>query len=168
MSGSYSVILGLFLVLSFDVEPLQRTPPMLLSLPPEIHLMIFSHLHLAFSTCLGLTYKKKLYAIHRDIHGTARCCQVIFGLDWGHFGAGYFWEYLKEWMESKWVWWSTQRKWTGDWGLENNRFIKSNDSKEVQDPSFTSFLNKRRISDLREPRDCIDSFSHRRGISTRN
>ncbi|KUJ19745.1 uncharacterized protein LY89DRAFT_779656 [Mollisia scopiformis] len=46
-------------------------PATLVTLPPEILLLIFDYLNPAASTCLGLTCKK-LYPVHRAIHGIVR------------------------------------------------------------------------------------------------
>lgn len=38
------------------------------TVPSEVHLELFRHLHRVDSTCLGLTCKK-FYNIHRQLHG---------------------------------------------------------------------------------------------------
>ncbi|KUJ10956.1 uncharacterized protein LY89DRAFT_723462 [Mollisia scopiformis] len=52
----------------------------IISLPPEILLMIFDHLDPVSSTCLGVTCKN-FYPIHRAIHGTVGLSAYIIGIN---------------------------------------------------------------------------------------
>jgi hypothetical protein len=49
-------------------SPALTTPLTLQTLPTEIHLIIFDHLHVITSTCLSLTCKD-FYDIHFNLHG---------------------------------------------------------------------------------------------------
>jgi hypothetical protein len=59
-----------------------RSPTQLLSIaevfPDEVILLIFEKLHPVTSTCLGLTCKK-LYPIHRSLHGTVGLKRTVLG-----------------------------------------------------------------------------------------
>jgi hypothetical protein len=88
-----------------DTNLIQGWKPVLVTLPLEIHLMIFGHLDRCSSTCLALT-SKRLYPIHKSLRGTkiplAAYCTLadnktgkhLYKLIWDWMGEDMFYDEL--------------------------------------------------------------------------
>jgi hypothetical protein len=88
-----------------DTNIVKGRKPVLVTLPPEIHLIIFRYLDRCSSTCLALA-SKRLYPIHKSIRGTriplAAYCTLadnktgkhLYKLIWDWMGEDMFYDEL--------------------------------------------------------------------------
>lgn len=74
--------------------PLATVPHTLISLPPEIHLHIFSYLGPVTATCFGLT-NKKLYPLYKSLYRRVEFGQwkIVEGDTCRYVELGYLLEY---------------------------------------------------------------------------
>jgi hypothetical protein len=81
-----------------DEEGAAKAKATITSLPPELHLKIFTCLDRASSVCFGLT-AKKLYPIHKELRGLVpltACCLQVPSRSRGRFLFGLLKEWIKE------------------------------------------------------------------------